>query len=464
VGAALVLAFAVMLLAAGPASAGRLVATGHDADFHCSLGAQCHFIQTAVNYVRAGAPDPSKPVLVLDRGDLDFVLALDNAFGAGAVPRDVVDPRSGFAGVRLATSRYSAILIASDITCGGCDLNEFDSTPDSDAINARKDAIANFFNDGGGVYANAGASHGDGTASSGPDTYYSFLPIPVGGTPVSGPFCLTPIGAGLGFEDPAGCPDATRHRGTNDDINCCATHNSFLQPSSKSPLDVAETDVGPDGVVGPDDVPQTLVASAVESGGTLEQEADTVNDLPKPTLGRKVNIQELKGRVRVDVAGGARRFVELSKARRLSVGSLIDTREGTVRLQSAANKAGKRKNGDFSGGIFQVKQSRKRSAKGLTDLILQGGSFKNCGARSGRASAALSRRTVRRLRSSARGRHRTSGRHAAATVRGTIWVTEDRCDGTLTRVIRGSVSVRDFVRRRTAIVRAGKRYLAKAPG
>jgi hypothetical protein len=40
----------------------------------------------------------------------------------------------------------------------------------------------------------------------------------------------------------------------------------------------------------------------------------------------------------------------------------------------------------------------------------------------------------------------------------------DRCDGTLTTVQRGRVAVRDFRRRKTVVVRAGKRYLARARG
>jgi hypothetical protein len=40
---------------------------------------------------------------------------------------------------------------------------------------------------------------------------------------------------------------------------------------------------------------------------------------------------------------------------------------------------------------------------------------------------------------------------------------EDRCDGTLTVVRDGSVRVRDFGKRRTVVVRAGNRYLARAP-
>jgi hypothetical protein len=47
-------------------------------------------------------------------------------------------------------------------------------------------------------------------------------------------------------------------------------------------------------------------------------------------------------------------------------------------------------------------------------------------------------------------------------VRGTIWLTADRCDGTLTKVTRGRVAVRDFRRKKTILVRTGKRYLARA--
>jgi hypothetical protein len=49
-------------------------------------------------------------------------------------------------------------------------------------------------------------------------------------------------------------------------------------------------------------------------------------------------------------------------------------------------------------------------------------------------------------------------------VRGTVWITADRCDGTLTTVRRGRVTVRDFRRRRNVVVRAGKSYLARPPG
>ena len=55
---------------------------------------------------------------------------------------------------------------------------------------------------------------------------------------------------------------------------------------------------------------------------------------------------------------------------------------------------------------------------------------------------------------------RTVGRFSSATVRGTTWLTDDRCDGTLTRVTKGKVGVRDFVRNRTILLKKGKRYFA----
>ena len=60
-----------------------------------------------------------------------------------------------------------------------------------------------------------------------------------------------------------------------------------------------------------------------------------------------------------------------------------------------------------------------------------------------------------------KGKFRTKGRYAAATVRGTRWLTQDTCAGTLIRVTQGTVNVRDNVLRKTVIVRKGKRYLAK---
>jgi hypothetical protein len=240
--AALAATAAALTIAPAAASAGNLVVTGHDTDHHCgaketSNPGQCHFVRVAIEFARRGAPDPNKPVLVLTGRDGKAVSALDKAFGAGAVPRTVVTPSSSqFAMTPIDTNNFSAIFVASDMTCGGCDLNDFDTTPDSDAINARRGEIQAFFNAGGGLFVGAGAAHGDGDSNSGRDSYYSFLPLPVGATAVSAPFTLTPEGRQLGLED------SRSGQGANDDINCCETHNAFKRPGSGSALKVAETD------------------------------------------------------------------------------------------------------------------------------------------------------------------------------------------------------------------------------
>jgi WD40-like Beta Propeller Repeat len=201
----------------------------------------------------------------------------------------------------------------------------------------------------------------------------------------------------------------------------------------------------------------------------------TLADLPDPKQGVSVNVDQVSGTVKVGIpaaaarASGARasqkgiKFVPLTEAEQVPVGSFLDTRKGTVALQSARDRAGTRQTGRFLSGLFQVRQSKKRSAKGLTDLVLKGSSFRSCRAGSGKtAGAALSRRRIRRLRANARGRFRTSGQNSSATVRGTIWDITDRCDGTLTKVRRGRVVVRDFRRKKSITLTSGKSYLAKA--
>jgi hypothetical protein len=185
--------------------------------------------------------------------------------------------------------------------------------------------------------------------------------------------------------------------------------------------------------------------------------------------------QEVAGEVFVSVPAAARsaqtqtvpglkgrRFVPLREVRELPVGSFLDSRRGTVRLTSAVDSSGRTQAGTFASGVFQVLQSRRRSARGLTDVVLKGSSFSRCRRRGKGSARSAQSRLIRRLRASARGRYRTRGRHSAATVRGTVWTTTDRCDGTLTRVTRGRVAVRDFRRRKTITVRAGKSYLARA--
>ena len=106
--------------------------------------------------------------------------------------------------------------------------------------------------------------------------------------------------------------------------------------------------------------------------------------------------------------------------------------------------------------MFKVTQTRS----GLATISLVSNAFKgapsfaSCKAKKGKAvSAAVSSKTLQLLHSSAHGKFRTKGKYAAATVRGTIWTIADRCDGTLTHAIKDSVTVSDFVRHKTIILR-----------
>lgn len=59
------------------------------------------------------------------------------------------------------------------------------------------------------------------------------------------------------------------------------------------------------------------------------------------------------------------------------------------------------------------------------------------------------------------GEYTTQGNDSVATVQGTVWLTQDRCDGTLTTVARGAVLVTDRFTHHTVRVTTGHSYLAR---
>jgi len=190
--------------------------------------------------------------------------------------------------------------------------------------------------------------------------------------------------------------------------------------------------------------------------------ADEPSPPAPPVAGKRVNAAPVRGKVRVKLPG-ADRYVELDGLSSLPVGTLVDTTSGAVRITSAADLRGSSQAATFARGAFRVRQ--RRSRRPVTDLVLHGGDFSSCkrhAAARRSAAAGVSRRRARRgLWGRGHGRFRTRGRHGTATVRGTIWFTGDRCAGTLVRVRRGVVAVRDLARGRRVIVRSGRSYLAR---
>ena len=67
---------------------------------------------------------------------------------------------------------------------------------------------------------------------------------------------------------------------------------------------------------------------------------------------------------------------------------------------------------------------------------------------------------MRQVWGQGKGSFRTKGRYASATVRGTFWLTADRCDGTFVRVRQGVIEVNDVPKRRVVTVPAPRTYLA----
>jgi hypothetical protein len=193
-----------------------------------------------------------------------------------------------------------------------------------------------------------------------------------------------------------------------------------------------------------------------EPGGGFADDPPTVGvDVPAPELGTQVGAAPESGTVLV-MEKGSDAFAPLDADAGLPVGSVVDARDGAVKLTTRLASGGTQ-SGTFWGAVFQVRQ--RRSEGGLTELILRGPKM-DCGPRTSRAAKARPHRRRGLWGRDSKGRWRTRGRGSQATTRGTRWYTEERCDGTFTKVSEGAVEVRDFRRKRTVIVKAGHSYLA----
>jgi hypothetical protein len=192
-------------LMAGSADAARIVATGHDSDLHGSgegLGSPPdNQILGMLNYVRATAPNPTLQVLSFDAGS-----QLTSVLTALGIAFTNVNPNTGVPSASLFnTATFSAIIVASDSTCGGCD----NGATSANNLQAAASSFASFFNNGGGIVALAGGSRAN---------YYSFLPETAApfGSPGSTGYYQTAAGAAAGI--PA--------------VNGDPTHNFFTEPGT----------------------------------------------------------------------------------------------------------------------------------------------------------------------------------------------------------------------------------------
>ena len=275
---------------------------------------------------------------------------------------------------------------------------------------------------------------------------------------------------------------------------------SGLKPGSTYHFRVVATNAqASGGVLGPDQPITTAGApggggsgggsggnllGGIPGGGVLGSQTTgpaTIETLPPPILGKTFNIEPISGKVFISLPPGAHltrtgfslgasaslskglHFIPLTEARQIPVGSTLETSAGVARIETAT--VGKPQLGDFGAGIFKLLQQRK--LRGLTELnIVNNRSHTVCATLGKRAAvvAKLSSKVLGRIHGSAHGQFVTKGQYSAATVRGTIWSVQNQCNGTLTKVTRDVVTVRDFRRRKTITLLSGQSYLAKAPG
>ena len=206
---------------------------------------------------------------------------------------------------------------------------------------------------------------------------------------------------------------------------------------------------------------------------------------PTPTRGVDFNASSVSGKVLVSVpknapAGrvlarapvaqaaaaiapppGYRRFRLLGANDNIPVGSILDATKGVTQLKMATNATSTATQlGKFSQGVFKTQQSK---GSALTTVVLLGGGNFRKACRPFGFLAKKRKKPRRHLFGNAHGHFRSRGRQSVATIPGTEWLTKDECKGTTTKVFRGRVVVRDLVKHRTVIVRAGHSYLAASP-
>jgi uncharacterized repeat protein (TIGR01451 family) len=223
----------------------------------------------------------------------------------------------------------------------------------------------------------------------------------------------------------------------------------------------------------------TVTASNV-AGGTAATSAKTASvkslqvSVAAPILGETTDLAPVSGTVLVKLPGSGT-FAKLTSATDLPLGTTIDTTHGKVRL-TVGLADGRTQAGEFYDGKFVLTQT----SSGRTVLTLAGGSYAGCpapdqtqatevGATGGRGatgstgasgasgSAAATAATtteaariaaaktpttvIRQLSGDAHGNFTTKGRYGSASVNGTIWLTQDRCDGTYVRVTKDKAIV-----------------------
>jgi hypothetical protein len=217
------------------------------------------------------------------------------------------------------------------------------------------------------------------------------------------------------------------------------------------------------GALGPGAYTFTLLASDAAGNQVSSSRSFTIaavavaqqtpTPTPTPVANKSVVIQPISGKVTVRLPG-KKTFQPVDTITGIPDGATVDTTKGKIRLFAIPKTGKPAENALFYDGMFQV-----RLGGGVTELRLNE-QLAKCP--SGKAAAAAKKKPkTRKLWGEGSGSFRTRGQYSAATVRGTKWLVQDSCGKTLTRVAKGVVSVNDFVKHKTILLRAPHRYTAR---
>ena len=255
---------------------------------------------------------------------------------------------------------------------------------------------------------------------------------------------------------------------TNDATPTFTFHSSEAGSSFECSIDTGSPNFGP--CSGPggthtpsgplSEGPHTFRVRATDPASNTDPSPDarafTVQGAP--VFGKRANASTVSGVVKVKVPG-SRKFVHLTAELQIPIGSIVDARNGRVRIVSADGKPGKTRMVEFWGGLFKLRQDK--ATRGYTDGKLVGRLA--CGEGRAAATPSKERRRGRYLWGSSQGKSSSTGKNSSASAQGAKWLVWDRCDGsTLTFATSASVLVRDFHSGRKVLVRKGQHYVAKS--
>lgn len=174
---------------------------------------------------------------------------------------------------------------------------------------------------------------------------------------------------------------------------------------------------------------------------------------------RAISGDETKGKVKIKRPGN-QDFKPLKPGETVPVGSVVDTSaEGAqVEVITATNNGGTQfRSIIFSEGVFRLAQA----PSGITRAFVV--ASEPCGSTdtlAGSAPDALTRAKGKKkpgkggIFANGGGGHQTTGKNGSATVQGTIWRTEDLCNGsTRFTLLEGKLKIRDFSKGKTVILK-----------